>query len=67
MTKEEMITWLEGVLEQHKDGVGNNLQASIAAADLLAALKGWRTQHCSRQNRPMRDSRLNKIGSNSKR
>ena len=58
-----MIIWLNNIIEKNKDGVGNYLQASIMAADLLASLKGWRIQSCSRQNRPTCDSRLNKIGS----
>jgi len=41
MTKEEMIKWLNGI-------VGNNncpLESRIKAADLLAAIEGWKVSH----------------------
>jgi hypothetical protein len=67
MNKEEMIEWLEGVIRTHKGSQSETrIRVAIAASDLLASLKGWRIQNCSRQGRPMRDSRLDKIGPSKK-
>jgi hypothetical protein len=65
MTKEEMIGWLENIIEKNKQYMagGESSRCVIEAMGLLASLKGWKTQCCSRQSRPMRDSRLNLIGS----
>ena len=63
VTKEEMVTWLEEVVESHKGSASETrTRVAIAAADLLASLNGWRIQNCTRRGGPMRDSRLDKIG-----
>jgi len=63
MTKEETIKWLEETIEKYMNtAFRENDQLVVNAIDLLASLNGWKVQHCSRQNRPMRDSRLDLIG-----
>lgn len=60
MTKDEMIKWLEEVIEKNKGNMGSSLQSSVAAADLLASLNGWKVQRCSRASKGTRDFRLDK-------
>ncbi|MHA2280278.1 MAG: hypothetical protein ACXAC5_05440 [Promethearchaeota archaeon] len=58
-----MITWLESIIEKNNQLESNSsITIAISAANLLASLNGWKIQHCSRQGRVMRDSRLNQIG-----
>jgi hypothetical protein len=61
MTKEEMIEWLENKI---KNGIKHSYTKEdmmVKSMDLLASLKGYKTQCCSRQGKQMRDDRLNKI------
>lgn len=63
MTKDEMITWLEETIRKHKDTTySHDLIASIQAANLLASLKGWHIQHCSRGGGRRRDPRSDLLG-----